>query len=148
MKYELAQLNIAEMQFDMDDERMKDFVDNLDRINGLAESSDGFLWRLQDEDGNATSFRPFGDNYLVNLSVWRDLDALRRFVFESAHVEIMRRRKEWFERMGEAYVVLWWIPAGERPTEAQAGERLDMIRREGPTPEAFNFQKNFPAPNG
>ncbi len=148
MKYDLAQLNIAEMQFDMDDERMKDFVDNLDRINGLAESSEGFLWRLQDEDGNATSFRPFGDNYLVNLSVWRDLDALRQFVFESAHVEIMRRRNEWFERMGEAYVVLWWVPSGERPTEAQAGEKLDMIRREGPTPEAFNFQKNFPAPNG
>src|SRR5689334_22717540 len=105
-KYELAQLNVAVMKAPLESPPMADFVANLDRINALAESSPGFVWRLKTDDGNATALRPLGEQTLVNVSVWRDVEALNRYVYQSAHVEIMKRRKEWFERMKEAYVVL------------------------------------------
>ncbi len=144
--YQLAQLNIAQMRNSLEDPAMAEFVDNLDRINGLAEASPGFVWRLQDEEGNATSVRPFGDDLLVNLSVWEDLDSLKAFVFKSAHSGFLKRRAEWFDRMETAYVVLWWVPAGHRPTEAEAGEKLELLRRQGPGPEAFSFREAFEPP--
>lgn len=145
--YELAQLNIALMTAPLDSPRLRDFVDNLDRINALAEQSPGFVWRLQDDDGNATGIRPLGEETLVNLSVWQDVESLHRYVYRSAHKDIMRRRQEWFHRMKEAYTVLWWVPEGHRPTVAEAKTRLDYLREAGPGPEAFTFRKPFPKPD-
>ncbi|OGT83275.1 MAG: hypothetical protein A3H91_16085 [Gammaproteobacteria bacterium RIFCSPLOWO2_02_FULL_61_13] len=144
--FELAQLNIAVMKAPLESPLMSDFVANLDRINALAESSDGFVWRLQTDEGNATALRPLGENTLVNLSVWRDVDALQNYAYKSAHADIMRRRKEWFERMAKAYLVLWWIPEGHRPDVAEATVRLDLLRRIGPSAEAFTFRQPFPPP--
>ena len=145
--FELAQLNIAVMREPLESPGMADFVDNLDRINALAEASLGFIWRLQTEDGDATALRPLGENTLVNMSTWRDVASLNQYVYKSAHVEIMRRRKEWFERMQEVYVVLWWVPQGHRPTVAEASRRLDLLRADGPTAEAFTFRHAFAAPD-
>jgi len=145
--YELAQLNIARMREPLESPRMADFVANLDRINALAERSPGFLWRLQTEGGDATALRPLGDDTLVNVSVWRDVESLNRYVYGSAHVEIMRRRKEGFERMREAYVVLWWIPKGHRPGVAEAIGKLELLRAKGPTPDAFTFRRAFLPPD-
>lgn len=145
--YELAQLNVAVMKESLESPSMADFVANLDRINALAESSPGFVWRLQTEEGDATAMRPMGEDTLVNVSVWQDAESLNRYVYESAHVEIMRRRKEWFERMQEAYVVLWWVPRGHRPTVSEAIARLERLRSQGPTPEAFTLRKPFLSPN-
>lgn len=144
--YELAQLNIAQMKAPLESALMADFVANLDRINALAEQSPGFRWRLVGDGANATDLRPFGAEMLVNLSVWRDVEALRAFVFGQGHAEIMQRRKEWFERMSEAYVVLWWVPAGQRPTLEDCKARLAQLRAHGPTPEAFTFRTAFPSP--
>ena len=147
MRYELAQLNIARMVAPLDSPAMKDFVDNVERINALAEASDGFVWRLQTEEGDATAAEhPFGDDMLVNVSVWRDPAALHAYVYESAHMDFVRRRKEWFQGMAEAYVVLWWVPEGHRPTPAEAAERLATLRREGPTAEAFTLRRSFDPP--
>lgn len=145
--YELAQLNIALMRESLESPRMADFVANLDRINALAESSPGFVWRLQTEEGDATALRPLGDDTLVNVSVWRDVESLNKYVYGSAHVEIMRRRKEWFERMREAFVVLWWVPRGHRPTVAEAIARLELLRANGPTKDAFTFRRAFLPPD-
>jgi hypothetical protein len=145
-KYQLAQLNIAQMRYPTEAEEMADFTGNLDRINSLADVSPGFVWRLQDEAGNATAYRPFGDDLLVNISVWEDLDSLREFVFRTAHSDIMKRRAEWFDRMAADYLVLWWVPAGHRPDEVEAGEKLDLLRRQGPTAEAFVFRQPFDPP--
>ncbi len=145
--YELAQLNVAIMKEALDSPSMAGFVENLDRINALAESSPGFVWRLQSEEGDATAMRPMGDDTLVNLSVWQDVDSLSKYVYGSAHVEIMRRRKEWFERMREAYVVLWWIPQGHRPAVQEAITRLDLLRANGPTADAFTFRHAFLPPD-
>lgn len=145
--YELAQLNIAVMKAPLDSPELADFVANLDRINALAEASPGYVWRLQTEEGDATALRPLGENVLLNMSVWRDAEALNEYVYRSDHAGIMRRRREWFERMGEAYMVLWWVPAGHRPDVAEALVRLEKLRAEGPTPFAFSFRQAFPPPD-
>jgi len=145
--YELAQLNIARMKEPLESPTMADFVANLDRINALAESSPGFVWRLQTAEGDATALRPLGADTLVNVSVWRDVDSLNQYVYSSAHVEIMRRRKEWFERMREAYVVLWWVPRGHRPPVSEAIAKLELLRAKGPTQDAFTFRSAFLAPD-
>jgi len=146
-RYELAQLNIAIMKEPLESPGMADFVANLDRINALAEASDGFVWRLQTEEGDATALRPMGENTLVNMSVWRDVASLNGFVYRSGHIEVMRRRKEWFERMSDAYFVLWWIPRGHRPSMDEASAKLALLRTKGPTPEAFTFRQAFDAPD-
>jgi len=146
-RFELAQLNIARLRAPLDSPDLTEFVENLDRINLLAERSPGYVWRLKDDAGNATALRPFGDEYIVNLTVWKDVAALYDYVYRSAHVEVMRRRREWFERMREAYSVLWWIPHGYRPSLADAEERLELLRSAGPTVNAFTFQNAFPSPD-
>src|SRR5262245_3504050 len=146
-RYQLAQLNVAALKAPLDSPELKDFVDNLDRINALAESSEGFEWRLKGEGNDATSLRPFGDDVIVNMSVWRDVAALKAYVYQSPHAQIMRRRREWFSRMADAYMVLWGVPAGHRPTTAEAAARLEHLRQHGPTPEAFNFGEAFAAPD-
>jgi hypothetical protein len=145
--HQLAQLNIARMRTPLESPEMADFVANLERINALADGSPGFVWRLQTDEGDATAMRPMGEDMLVNMSVWRDLDALTRFVYRSAHAEILRRRTEWFERMPEASMVLWWVPAGHRPDVVEARLKLDLLRVNGPTPDAFTFRHPFPAPD-
>jgi heme-degrading monooxygenase HmoA len=145
--YQLAQLNIGIVKGPMDSPVMAEFAANLERINALADQAPGFVWRLQTEDGDATAIRPFDDErMLVNMSVWRDQAALRDYVYSSAHAEIMRRHRQWFERMPEAFLVLWWVPEGHRPTVAEAIGRLETLRASGPTPAAFTFGNAFPAP--
>jgi Domain of unknown function (DUF3291) len=146
-QYELAQLNIAIMKEPLTSVVMADFVANLERINALAEASPGFVWRLIGDGDDATSLRPMGDNTLVNMSVWRDVASLHQYVYRSGHIEVMRRRKEWFEHMAEAYAVLWWVRRGHRPTVADAINRLELLRKHGPTAEAFTFRRAFPAPD-
>ncbi|MFC6670797.1 DUF3291 domain-containing protein [Marinobacterium aestuariivivens] len=145
-RYQLAQLNIARMKYPLESPEMADFVANLERINALADTSPGFVWRLQGKEGDATSLRFFGDDVLVNMSVWEDVEALHAYAYRSAHAGIMRRRREWFERMESVYTVLWWIPAGHRPTPEEASAKLALLHEEGPTAAAFTFKQAFAAP--
>ena len=146
--YELAQLNIGVIKGPMDSPLMADFAANLERINAVADASPGFTWRLQTEEGDATAIRPFDDpNLLVNMSVWRDVASLNHYVYSSAHVEIMRRRREFFERMDAAFLVLWWVPRGHRPTVDEAMARLELLRAQGPSAQAFTFRHAFPPPD-
>ena len=140
----IAQLNIARFKAPMDDPAMAGFVEQLDPVNALADAAPGFVWRLQTEEGNATSIHAFEDDLmLVNMSVWESVEALAGFVYRSMHVAVMRRRREWAERMRDAYVVLWWIPAGHTPTVEEAKSRLEHLREHGPTPSAFTFKRRF-----
>ncbi|WP_298610193.1 DUF3291 domain-containing protein [uncultured Thiothrix sp.] len=145
MNYQLAQLNIAQLLTPLESPQLKDFVDNLDRINALAEQSSGFVWRLQTPAGDATALRPFGEDVIVNLSVWQNVEALHQFVYRSAHAPIMSRRREWFARMTEAYMVLWWIPEGHQPSVDEAKQRLELLHKHGATVEAFTFKTLFSA---
>jgi len=142
-EFHLAQLNIAQMKYPLDDPRMQAFVDQLDAVNALADRAPGFVWRLQTDEGDATAIDFFGADTLVNMSVWQDVESLRDYAFRSAHKEVLGRRHEWFERTEDAYSVLWWIPAGSIPSLEQARERLDSLRERGPSPHAFNFRQLF-----
>lgn len=146
--YHLAQINVGRLLAPVDDPRIADFVANLDRINALADGTPGFVWRLVGEGNNATDIQPRPDDplFAINMSVWTSLDALAGFVYRSAHRDIMRRRRDWFEAM-ETYMALWWIPAGHIPTIDEALQRLAVLERLGPTAEAFTFRHPFPAPD-
>ena len=142
---ELAQVNIARLKFPLDSPELKDFVDALDPVNADAETAPGYVWRLQSEGGDATDIPVFGDSWLiVNMSVWRDTDALTAYMYQGRHREMLSRRREWFERVREAMAVLWWVPAGHRPTVAEAEARLLHLRAHGPTPYAFTLRTSFP----
>jgi hypothetical protein len=146
--HHLAQLNVGRAKAPLDADTMADFMALLDPINELADSSPGFVWRLQDEEGTgATGIKVSEDEqFIVNMSVWESIDALWDFVYDSAHLDVMRRRREWFERHVEPFQVLWWVPAGHIPTPQEALARLDHLRAHGPTPEAFTFKIRFEEP--
>ncbi|MFD3749972.1 DUF3291 domain-containing protein [Streptomyces cyaneofuscatus] len=148
-RHELAQVNIARLRFPLDSPELKDFVDGLDPVNAVADQAEGFVWRLRSDSGNATDVPVFGDAWLiVNMSVWRDAETLTGFMYAGRHRELMSRRREWFEQIREAMTALWWVPAGERPTVADAEERLLHLRERGPTERAFTLRTRFPAPAG
>lgn len=143
-RWHIAQVNIAVPHEPLDSPRLAEFVELLDPVNAIADASPGFVWRLQDESGDATSIRAFDDDsILINMSVWESIDALWRYVYDGRHLEVMRRRREWFTRLAEAHLALWWVPAGELPTAAEARERIERLRAEGPTPQAFTFKRCF-----
>ena len=140
----LAQLNIGRLRAPLEDPRSEGFRTNLERINALAEASPGFVWRLQDESGDATGIKVFDDDLeIINLTVWTSIDALADFAYRSGHRQILRRRREWFEPPSLPILCLWWIPEGTLPSPAEALARLEHLRAHGPTPLAFTFRHRF-----
>jgi Domain of unknown function (DUF3291) len=140
----LAQVNIAKMLAPIDSLLMKDFVDNLSRINALAEQSEGFIWRLKDENDNATSLKVFDDDFLIiNMSVWESKEALFKFTYNSSHIEILKRKKEWFQKMTAMHMAIWYVPVGHFPSPEEAKERLSYLNEHGETPYSFLFKSNF-----
>jgi len=143
MDAHLAQVNVARALAPTDSPLLADFMAALDPVNALADGAPGFVWRLATEDGNATAIRPFDDErILVNMSVWETVEDLAAFVYRSGHLDVMRRRREWFARI-EHHMALWWVPAGHVPSLTEAKERLAHLRRHGPTPHAFTFKARF-----
>ncbi len=102
------------------------------------------MWRLQTESGNATDVRPWGDDVIVNMSVWASVESLRAYVYGPEHAAVLRRRREWFSVLGTASVVLWWVPDGHVPDLVEAGARLARLERDGPGPDAFTLRVPFP----
>ena len=148
-QFQIAQVNIARMRAPLDDPLLAGFVANLESINALADSSPGFVWRLQTDAGDATALRPYDDDrVLFNLSVWVNPEDLRDFVYRRAHAGVMRQRKSWFERFDGMYYALWWVPVGPIPSIDEATDRLEYLRAYGESAEAFSFAKLFPAPDG
>ena len=145
-KYHLAEINIARMKgVTIDDPIMKEFVDNIENVNILAESSAGFVWRLKDDNNNATAMNPYDDEQvIINISVWETKETFENFVFKTFHSEFLRKRKEWFVQFGKAHTAMWWIEAGNVPTMQEAVDRLDYLQKNGSSDFAFDF-KNFVA---
>jgi Domain of unknown function (DUF3291) len=143
-QFHLAQINIARMKAPLDDPQMQAFVEGLEPINALADAAPGFVWRLQDDAGNATSYRPFPDDWLlVNMSVWQSVESLRQFTYKTVHVNYVKQRKVWFEKLEQPVYALWWLPVGQIPTIAEAKTRLDHLVAHGESPTAFTFGKIF-----
>jgi hypothetical protein len=144
--FHLVQLNIARLVAPLDSPVLADFIANLDRINAIADEVRGLVWRLQTDGGDATAIKYFGEDFIVNMSVWDSIQSLHDYVYRSEHIEVMRRKTEWFQKLGEAHMVLWWVPAGHIPSLKEAEARLHHLREHGPTAEAFTFKKSYPAP--
>jgi hypothetical protein len=143
-EYHIAQFNIARMRAPLTDPIMAGFVTQLAPINALADASPGFIWRLSSDSGDATGIRIYGDEpIIVNMSVWESVDALRQYVYRSAHTAVVRDRQEWFEKMDGAYYALWWVPVGYLPTPEEGKVRLDYLREHGETEYAFSFRQVF-----
>ena len=155
MGYVLAQVNIARLKEPLDSPLLADFVAALEPVNAAADAAPGFLWRLQTEDGNATSVTAFewdragSAGVLVNMSVWESVEALAAYVYSDTHRAVLRRRRTWFEQMppAEQHTALWWITHGHTPTTAEAEERILRLREDGPTPYAFTLKEHFPPPS-
>jgi hypothetical protein len=140
----LAQLNVGRLRAPLDDPSIDDFRNNLDAVNALAEASPGFVWRLQDDAGNATGIKVFEDELeIINLTVWQSIDALADFTYRTGHAVFLRRRREFFEAPVQPILCLWWIPEGTIPAVEDALARLEHLRRHGPTPTAFTFRHRF-----
>ena len=146
--WHVAQVNIAVLQAPLESPQLAGFVQMLEPVNALADAAPGFVWRLQTDGGDATGIRAFGDDrIIVNLTVWRSVEALADYVFASRHAEVLRRRREWFEKIAESHLALWWVPAGTIPTVDEAERRLGLLREGGPSPETFTLRERFPAPD-
>src|SRR4051794_2204475 len=141
----LAQIKIGRMKAPLDTPALAGFMARLDDLNALADGSDGFVWRLQGGEGNNTYLRPYEDDrIIVNLSVWETVDHLRAYVYSTAHAEVLKQRRDWFEKFDGVMMALWWIPTGHIPSIDEAKGRLAAIERYGPTAFAFTFKKTFP----
>ena len=145
--WHIAQLNIATARYHRDDQRMRPFFDQIEEVNELADNSDGFIWRLQTESGNATDIQVGDDPFLiVNMSVWETSDALFNFAYKSAHRKVFADRRDWFVRPEGVYQVLWWLPAGQQPSVDEGMAKLELLRVSDPAPAAFTFKSQFPPP--
>lgn len=150
--YHLAQANVAYAIAPADDARLADYIARLDEINQLAERSPGFVWRYL-TDSRDPSQREFADPLvLFNMSVWESIDALHAYTYRTAHAEVYAARRTWFVDtkavIGGHALAMWWIPRGERPSVADAKERLAAITANGPSERAFTFKQRFPPPSG
>jgi hypothetical protein len=152
MAWELAQVNIARLRAGLDDPALAGFVAALEPVNAAADAAPGFRWRLATEDGDATAIRAFewdaagSEGVIVNMSVWNSVESLAAFTFGELHRVVLRQRREWFHHMTEAYMAAWWVPAGRRPSTAEAEDRVRHLRTHGPTLTAFTLKTSFPPP--
>jgi len=141
--YHLAELNVGRLLAPTDDPRVAEFMENLDRINGLGKRMPGFVWMMEGsgEPGTGNTEHAIGGDpqHVSNLTVWEDAASLERFVWGTVHKQFYERRAEWFEVLGEMHFVMWWVPAGHRPTLDEALERLDHLRTRGPSDHAFGW---------
>jgi hypothetical protein len=145
--YHVVQYNIAKLRAPLDDPLLKTFVDRLDELNHLADRSPGFVWRLHTEDGTSTTIRPYEDeSIIINMSTWETIESLHAYAYRSDHGPVYAARHDWFEPMDGHTLVLWWVHAGEIPDASQGKIRLELLRRRGPSPEAFTLKKRFPPP--
>ncbi|HWS31134.1 MAG TPA: DUF3291 domain-containing protein [Actinoplanes sp.] len=145
--FHLAQMNVATLRAPEGDPLVAEFTAGVDLMNGLADRSPGFVWRLKEEDVDlaALGIEPAPPEQIATMSVWESLEALRGYVYQSGHLDYLRRRREWFVP-GRSAMVLWWVEAGRIPTLLDGLQRLQLLGAEGPGPRAFTFRRTFPAP--
>jgi len=145
--HNLAQINIAKMKAPLSDPLMAGFVARLEEINALAEQSKGFVWRLQpDEEIEGPVAALERDGMVFNLTLWRSVEELRAFVYESEHKALIAAREQWFKKMEGPSMALWWVPGDHRPSIDEALLRLDRLELLGPSQNSFTFGQPFERP--
>lgn len=143
--WNVAQVNVGRMRgISLEDPIMRGFAEKLDAINLMAEQHEGFVWRLKDDGGNASAIRfDPDDRILINMSVWRDVGTLQKFVYKTSHREMLANRREWFENLQDIAGGIWYVPRFSFPSLEDARFRLNFLRKNGPTPLCFTFSSKF-----
>lgn len=138
---QLAELNVGRLRGTTDDPIVAEFMENLDRINGLGKRMPGFVWMMEGAAGAGNiEAKIDGDpRYVPNLTVWETAAQLGTFVFKTLHAKFMERRAEWFEALETMHFVMWWVPDGHKPTLAEALAKLAQLQSNGETPAAFGW---------
>ena len=136
----LAQINVARLTYGPDDRRSAGFMRNLEKVNGIAEQSPGFVWRLKDEGGGATVKGYDDPHIIINLSVWRSAEALEQFVWQTVHRDFYANKRKWFDAAEQPYLAMWWIATGTLPTLQDGIGRLDDLRLNGPSNRSFGWE--------
>lgn len=145
--FHLAQINIAQAKDHMKSSTMQGFVSRLDEVYAIADHADGFVWRLQTEEGYATSIQAFEDEkFIINMSVWQDVASLKHYVYKSTYVELIQDKHAWFDKIKTVHQALWWVPAGYIPSIEEDKIRLALLQKEGPSTKAFTFTRPFYQP--
>jgi hypothetical protein len=144
----LATANAAIMHTSYEDPSMADFVAQLDSVNASADVAPGFVWRfVEGDDDTAEIARVFGnDRILFNMSVWESVESLEAWVYQGQHLDVVRRRAEWFEKSARSPLVLWWVEKDHIPTIAEAKQHFDKLWDDNPSGEAFTFRSRFEQP--
>lgn len=141
--FHLAQVNIAKRLAPMDDPIMLDFINNVDKINTIADLAEGFVWRMKDEDKDLGAQIFEDDTLLINISVWKNLEYLFNYTYNSRHIEVFKRKKEWFSKIKMTHMAFWYVPIDYEPTFQDAKNRLDYLYINGSSPYAFTFKDKF-----
>lgn len=141
---QIAHMNVARLIAPPGDPRVAEFVDNVTRVNGIAERSSGFIWRMTAPDtrdsASGTYESLFDDPTIASsLSVWQSVEALAFFVYKTVHGGFVRRRENWFAPWGGPNYVIWDVASGHIPDMAEAEARLADLTALGPSPRAFDF---------
>jgi hypothetical protein len=143
-KMHLAELNVGRLLAPTDDPRVAEFMAALDRVNGMGKRMPGFVWMMEGsgEPGTGNTEAKIGGDpqYVSNLTVWESVETLENFVWNTVHRAFYERRQEWFEVLGKMHFVMWWVPAGHRPTLDEALERLEHLRAHGDSDHAFGWK--------
>ena len=141
--HQLAELNVGRLLAPTDDPRVAEFMGALDRINGLGKRMPGFVWMMEGsgEPGRGnTETAVGGDPQTVsNLTVWEDVATLEAFVWNTVHRAFYERRAEWFAVLGKMHFVMWWVPAGHKPTLEEGLARLAALQANGNSDQAFGW---------
>ncbi|NNA70561.1 DUF3291 domain-containing protein [Pseudomonas gessardii] len=141
----LAQFDLVKPRFSKDDPRMEGFYSSTQYVNGLAERHPGFIWRESNEDQKRLE-ELWGEGYLCTLSLWKDPDALKDFLYRTPHDEFRRRGSEWFLPLRWPRVVMWWVDNNHVPTLEEAHEKMTLLYEIGPSLQAFDLKSStFPA---
>lgn len=156
--HQLALFNAAILKAPLASPAMAGFLARFDAIHALADAAPGFVWRMRTEVVGAAALWIDAEDarrldavdrqLLTNLTLWRDAAAAEDFVYRTVHAAIMARGREWLIPLAGGPLVLWWVPAGTRPTLADGLARLLRLHAHGPGPAGFTFRHALPAPAG
>jgi|TARA_R110002072_G_C7651166_1_gene508720 hypothetical protein len=140
-RFHLIHANIALARGSLDQEIMSGFVQQVEEINNIANSSNGFVSQPTPSDSGAV----YSGKWLLNLSVWESVESLSKFTHSGKHALALDNRNEWFKKQDYPNYVLFWFHAGNTPKESEIEQRIGHLAQYGATPYAFNFKQSFTA---
>lgn len=83
--------------------------------------------------------------HIATLSLWRDADSARRFVYDGLHRDALRQRHDWFLKGPWPGHVLWQVDDGVIPSWSDGVGNLEALAGDG---ERRALHLRFPMESG